>query len=453
MAATFTLTDFLLDISKVSFLCMIAFLIRPHLKFAHKFYLNIGLIAGVIGLLLGSQVLGRFSPVYLSFSSGFSQWSNFLLVIIFASTFLGSTGAGNFGRDILCTTCLTGSIFMMQVIVGILIAIGLAAFMTDLPIAVGLLPVSGFYGGQSSAAIMGGVFETEGWADATAIAIVYATIGMYVALICGMWFVNWGIKKGYSIRKANNENDRDRSEVTGLLAPEDRKPIARAVTNSSVMSPLAFQIMIIGLVVGVSNIFREAMMAVIPFWSRIPLHTNCLVLGAVIGIGLSKTKYNQYVDRGTIRMLSGWCREFIVIQAIATLRLSVFADFLVPILVSTVVICSLTAFLTIFLAKRWYRENWFEFAAGIFGQCTGSLTTGLVLINIMDPEGDTLAAEGVSGSSTIGSFWQQPYNTIGAIAMMTAPIAVLGVTCGIFVILIAAGFILFGRTAGKRKAA
>ena len=453
MSEAFTLTDFLLDISKVSFLCMIAFLIRPHLKFTHKFYFNIGLIAGVIGLLLGEQVLGRFSPVYLTFSSGFSQWSNFLLVIIFASTFLGSSGAGNFGRDILCTTCLTGSIFMMQVIVGILIALGLAVFMKDLPVAVGLLPVSGFYGGQSSAAIMGGVFETEGWADATAIAIVYATIGMYVALICGMWFVNWGIKKGYSIRKAHNENERAQSEITGLLAPEDRKPIARAITNSSVMSPLAFQIMIIGLVVGVSNIFREAMMSVIPFWSKIPLHTNCLVLGAVIGIGLGKTKYNQYVDRGTIRMISGWCREFIVIQAIATLRLSVFADFLVPILISTVIICSLTAFQTIYLAKRWYKDNWFEFAAGIFGQCTGSLTTGLVLINIMDPEGDTLAAEGVSGSSTIGSFWQQPYNTIGAIAMLSAPFAVLGVTCGIFVVLIVAGFVLFGRSSMKRRTA
>lgn len=88
MADAFTLTDFLIDISKVSFLCMLAFLIRPHLKFAHKFYFNIGLIAGVIGLLLGEQVLGRFSPVCLTFSSGFSQWSNFLLVIIFASTFL-----------------------------------------------------------------------------------------------------------------------------------------------------------------------------------------------------------------------------------------------------------------------------------------------------------------------------------------------------------------------------
>lgn len=288
MSEVFTLTDFLLDISKVSFLCMLAFLIRPHLKFAHKYYINIGLIAGVIGLLIGPQVLGKFSPICLTFSTGFGQWSNFLLVIIFASTFLGSTNAGSFGRDILCTTCLTGSVFMMQVIVGILIALGLATFMTDLPIASGLLPVAGFYGGPSSAAIMGGVFETEGWADATAIALVYATIGMYIALICGMWFVNWGIKRGYSIRKAHNEGERAASEITGLLAPEERRPIAKAVTNPGVMSPLAFQVMAIGLVIGISDLFHEFMIAVFPFWSKIPLHTTCLVVGAVIGIEIGR---------------------------------------------------------------------------------------------------------------------------------------------------------------------
>ena len=95
MADAFTLTDFLIDISKVSFLCMLAFLIRPHLKFTHKFYFNIGLIAGVIGLLLGEQVLGRFSPVCFTLACGLSQWSNFLLFIIIVSSLLGSVGAGS----------------------------------------------------------------------------------------------------------------------------------------------------------------------------------------------------------------------------------------------------------------------------------------------------------------------------------------------------------------------
>ena len=61
-------------------------------------------------------------------------------------------------------------------------------------------------------------------------------------------------------------------------------------------------------------------------------------------------------------------------------------------------------------------------AMGAYGQCTGSLATGLLLIKVLDPNGDTLAAESVSGSSTLGSFWQQPYNTIGPMLILSSPL-------------------------------
>ena len=43
---------------------------------------------------------------------------------------------------------------------------------------------------------MGGCFATEGWEEAMGIALTYATIGMFVAVIGGMWLINWGAKKG-----------------------------------------------------------------------------------------------------------------------------------------------------------------------------------------------------------------------------------------------------------------
>lgn len=78
----------------------------------------------------------------------------------------------------------------------------------------------------------------------------------------------------------------------------------------------------------------------------------------------------------------------------------------------------------IVLAKKWYGKDWFEMAMGAYGQCTGSLATGLLLIKVLDPNGDTLAAESVSGSSTLGSFWQQPYNTIGPMMILASPVLV-----------------------------
>ena len=174
-----TLTTVLIDISAVSVLLFLAFLIRQKIPFFYKYYIPTSLIAGILGLLLGPQVLGQFSPVHLQFSEWISQWTNFLFAFIFATSFLG-TSTGKFGRDVLSTTCVTGVVFMAQVLVGLGIAFLLSTFMDNVPYAMGLLPVSGFYGGHGSAGIMGGCFATEGWEEAMGIALTYATIGMFV---------------------------------------------------------------------------------------------------------------------------------------------------------------------------------------------------------------------------------------------------------------------------------
>ena len=177
MAETMTLTTVLIDISTISTLLFVGFLIRQKIPFFYKYYIPTSLIAGILGLLLGPQVLGQFSPIHLHFSQWISQWTNFLFAFIFTTSFLG-TSTGKFGRDVLSTTCVTGAVFMAQVLAGLGIAFLLSKFMSNVPYAMGFLPVSGFYGGHGSAGIMGGCFATEGWEDATGIALTYASIGM-----------------------------------------------------------------------------------------------------------------------------------------------------------------------------------------------------------------------------------------------------------------------------------
>lgn len=440
-----TLTTVLIDISAVSVLLLIAFLIRQKIPFFYKYYIPTSLIAGILGLLLGPQVLGQFSPVYLQFSEWISQWTNFLFAFIFTTSFLG-TSTGKFGRDVLSTTCVTGVVFMAQVLVGLAIAFGLSKVMSNVPYAMGFLPVSGFYGGHGSAGIMGGCFATEGWADATGIALTYATIGMFMAVIGGMWIINWGAKKGYTRREMGSVNLQAK-DITGIMPKEERKPVGFAMSNSSVIDPMAFQMMIVGSIIAVSHILREAIIKVFPFWSRIPLYTMCLIMGAIIGIGLSKTKYNQYIDRGSMKHISGVALEYAIAMNVATIKLSVLASFLVPILITSIVMTILTAVICIVLAKKWYGKDWFEMAMGAYGQCTGSLATGLLLIKVLDPNGETLAAESISGSSTLGSFWQQPYNTIGPMLILSSPMLTTLGTAGFLAAFLIVGTVLFGRTA------
>lgn len=447
MAETMTLTTVLIDISTISTLLFVGFLIRQKIPFFYKYYIPTSLIAGILGLFLGPQVLGQFSPIHLHFSQWISQWTNFLFAFIFTTSFLG-TSTGKFGRDVLSTTCVTGAVFMAQVLAGLGIAFLLSKFMSNVPYAMGFLPVSGFYGGHGSAGIMGGCFATEGWEDATGIALTYATIGMFMAVIGGMWIINWGAKKGYT-RKQMSSVNLDQKDITGIVPKEERKSMATAISSSSVIDPLAFQMMIVGTIIAISHILREAIIKVFPFWSKIPLYTMCLIMGAIIGIALSKTKYSQYIDRGSMKRISGVALEYVIAMNVATIKLSVLASFLVPILVTSIAITILTAVICIILAKKWYGKDWFEMAMGAYGQCTGSLATGLLLIKVLDPNGDTLAAESVSGSSTLGSFWQQPYNTIGPMLILSSPLLTTLGTAGFLIAFLIVGTVLFGRTVKK----
>lgn len=443
------LTDVLIDISAISTLLLLGFIIRQKVSFLQKYFIPTSLIAGLLGLLLGPQVLGQVSPIHLTFSDSISPWVNFLFAFIFTTSFLG-TSTGKFGRDVVATTCITGAVFMGQILAGLGICFLLSKVMVNVPYQMGLLPVSGFYGGHGSAGIMGGCFATEGWEEASGIALTYATVGMFMAVIGGMTIINWGAKKGYSMRTMD-ANYLQEKDITGLMPEKDRKPIGMGISNSAVIDPLAFQLMIVGTIIGVSHILRNAMIKVIPFWSKIPLYTMCLIVGAIVGICLSKTKYNQYIDRGTMKRISSVALEYVIASAVATMKLSVLATYLVPILLTSVVICVMTAILCIILSKKWYGDHWFELAMGCYGQCTGNLATGLLLIKVLDPNGDSLAAESVSGSSTLGTFFQQPYNTIGPMLIMSSPALVTCGTAGFFAAFLIVGAILFGRNA-KRTA-
>ena len=437
-----SLTDFLVDISTISFLLFLAFIIRRKVFFMQKYFLPASLIAGIIGLLLGPQVLGLVSPVCIRFSDSISQWTGFFFAFIFTTSFLG-TSAKKLGRPALSSICQIGVIHMMQICVGLLIAFGLSRFM-DVPYAIGSLPVSGFYGGHGSAGVVGEGFKALGWDDAMGIAMTYATVGMFMAVLGGMVITNMGAKRGVTNRRMDS-NFLTVSQKTGIVPEEERKSIGTAIVDNAVMDPMAFQFMIVGVIIAISYVLRNAIIKVIPFWSKIPLYAMCLFMGAILGNIISKTKYNQYIDRNSMKRISGVAVEYAVTSAIVTIKISVLATYLVPIVVTSLVLTVLTAAVSIFLLKRWYGEGWFETAVGCFGLTTGSMATGLLLCRVLDPDNETLAAESVTAASTMGNFLQQPYNTLGPILLMSNPVTYTWISVGLLAAFLVVGEVLFGR--------
>ena len=84
------MVDVIKDLGLASILLLLGYGIRSKVKLFQKLYIPAAVIGGVIGLLLGGEVLGKFCPVCLHFSSGVGSYANPLLAIVFSSQFLGT---------------------------------------------------------------------------------------------------------------------------------------------------------------------------------------------------------------------------------------------------------------------------------------------------------------------------------------------------------------------------
>jgi glutamate:Na+ symporter, ESS family len=134
-----------------------------------------------------------------------------------------------------------------------------------------------------------------------------------------------------------------------------------------------------------------------------------------------------------------------ITAAIATTSMKIFLDYALPLVIISTLMTLGNIAVCFGLGKRWLNENWFEIAVGLFGQCCGVLATGLMLIKVMDPSNETISAQCISTSSTLGYSWQIPYMVIGSLAIFTAPRLTTIISIVFFLFCLIGGEMLYGR--------
>lgn len=442
------LNDVLLDFAFVSLLLLISFLLRNKIKILQKYFIPSALIAGFLGMFLGPQVLGKVSPVYIPFTDSLSQWAGVLVIIICATQFLGLE-IGKVNRDVMAATFMAGTLHQMQLLTGLFITFLCGKFIVDLPLVFGFMPVWGFYGGHGNATTVGVMIQEAGfWNDAVSVGVTFATIGILSGVCGGMILINYGAKKGYThVKMAFSAMPK--SERNGYVEEGERSAIGSGVTNGSVIDPLAFQVCIVGLVVVAGTLLRTFLVSLSPVMSNFPLVGAVLVSSMIFGTVINKTSLKKYIDKPSMNRITGTALEFMIAAAIATTSLQVFVTYAVPLVLISVTMVALNIFICLFLGKRWMEQNWFETAVGLYGQVCGVLATGLMLVKVVDPKNETVAAQCISASSTWGYAWQIPYMLIGSLAIVTNPAAVVIVSVVFFLMCLLGGQFLFGRKKTK----
>ena len=86
-----TLMDVAYDFAVVSILLAIGYFLRMKVKLFQRLFLPASIIGGLVGLIIGPQILGLYSPVHMTYTASISEWSGVLLAVTFACSFLAST--------------------------------------------------------------------------------------------------------------------------------------------------------------------------------------------------------------------------------------------------------------------------------------------------------------------------------------------------------------------------
>lgn len=447
-------------------LLAVGHLFRSRIKLLQKLYLPSCIVAGLIGLCV-VQAAGL-SQMPQSVRTLFAGWTDIwqrlpalLINIVFACLFLGveipkfSTLWRRAAPQLAYGQIVAWGQYVVALLMWVLV-IGL--LFPALPaMFAGVLPV-GFEGGHGTAAGLAPVFAHLGWPEGKDFALASATFGIISAIIVGMILVNWAYRKGFvkSVAAPGNIPEDDSIAVI----PVDRRPSAGKLTvKSDVIESFTLHIVAVGLAIGIGYAIKALLLAVEnnvdvlarhKLLSGFPLFPLCMIGGLIIQLLEERFDKARLIDLGLVRRIQNSSLDFLVVAAIATIRLNVIVAGLVPLLILVIVGIGWNVFCVMFLAKRMLPDNWFGRSIAELGQSMGVTATGLLLLRVVDPDYETPAADAFACKQLVhepimgGGLWTGIAIPLIAVA---GPVKVLLIASGAVAFWLIAGFLMRRKTA------
>lgn len=371
------------DFAIAAALLFVSKIIRTKIKIFQKGYIPAALIAGFLGLFLGSQFLN-----VLPFSTEISNYPGILIAVLFGSMFVGTRNkvslksVVNSAGD---TLLVNGATELFQY--GLFILIGV----TILPIvfpgineAFGLMLPSGFFGGHGTAAAIGGALVESGWEDAMTIGQTFATIGLLGGIILGVVLINIGARKGWT-KVIKSIDELPEEMITGLVPEDKAAPLGKSTTNGVSIDSLAWHVSLVLVSVGLAYLVNAGLKILLPNIS-FPVYGLALLCGIAVQFVLKITKLDANVDKEIITHIGSSATDFLVVFGIASIKVSVVLQYWVPIVLLSVLGFLLVILWFLFTSPKFFRKFWFEHGIYIFGMSTGVIATGVILLRITDPE-------------------------------------------------------------------
>lgn len=395
---------------------LIGKMVRVKIGWVQALFLPSSIITGLLLLLLGPQVLGRFDGPWgengLFNDTMITVWRSLpglLISVIFATMFLGQElPSPKRAVKLVGPQLSLGVAFGSgQYVVGLLLAaLVLVPFFAASPMTGALIEIA-FEGGHGTAAGMRGVMEDLGFGDGADLAVGLATVGIVGGVVIGIALINWGVRTGKTeILKGNAKMSI--AEQKGLFREDEHYSAGTMTSRPASVEPLSLHMAVMSLAILVGWLILEGLRWIeqqtyasimlddntpLEIFAYVPLFPMALLGGVIVQMGAKVVGADRLIDHQIMLRIQGWALDFLIVAAIATLSLQAVGDNLGVFLILSVAGIAFNVMIFLWLTPRLIGRYWFERGIGDFGQSMGVTATGLILMRVVDPKGESPAFE------------------------------------------------------------
>ncbi|MCM1129517.1 MAG: hypothetical protein NC211_06510 [Alistipes senegalensis] len=426
--------------------------IRSFFPLLQRLYLPASVIGGFLGLAIAGFGGTCLPPEWLA---AFGELPGFLINIIFAGLFIGAVPPAlkTIGRLAGAQFCFSQILAWGQYVIGLGMALFLLGPLFGTPAVFGNLIEIGFAGGHGTVGGLSQTFRELGWPAGVDLGYTVATCGMVLGILIGMVMVNIGVRKGF-IRHIRTFNDMTLAEQKGIHPPESQPPSGRQTVSPDVMDSLGLHLALTGLAIligcGIKTLlvqaesFAPAAMADMHIMQSLPLFPMCMIGGLLLQLFLKKTGADFLADSGQMNRITGAALDFLVVAAIASIRLEFVAAYWLPLLILVLAGIAWNLLIIIFIGPHIFSEAWFERSLAEFGQAMGVTATGLMLLRTVDPENKTVAAQAFGYKQLL----HEPVMGGGLWTSLAVPLVMAGggITIWLFCLAVLAAALICWRT-------
>lgn len=414
-------------------LLLIGTILRLKISFLKKYIIPASLIAGFIGLGLGPYGL-KFLPDEMMQTWG--GYAGILITIVFAPMLMGmhlnlkrfketqaleqmvQTWNASFlqwGIPLVITALLFTPLFGVNPIFGTLIEIG-------------------YSGGHGTAGGMTEVFNDLDWSEGASLALTVATIGLVTGIFGGVIIINYGVKKGYT--NYIDKSDKISTDHSPDLIPiHEQKSSSMETIKSNVVEGYAFHFSLISIAILIGWVLQKF---IGQFITGFPLFPMAMIGGLFVNIIIQKTSFRDAVNIDTFRRIQGFALDFLIVAAVATIKIPLVIANFVPLLIISIVMLAVMLFYFFYLGPRFFKKDWFEHSLIVFGAGTGVAAVGYMLLRMVDPkmESDAFLAYGLRAPFVAPFSGGGILTTLMPILVLTYGALSIGIiSIGIFIII------------------